>query len=110
MRKSNDVALLVGDAVPPDDGARAAQGANKHRVENCPFCGSGDVHAKPIQVMPELKPDFAVRCSNCDAIGPWAITAKLAVGLWNDGFDNARPAGRHTFGGRSRPQKQKTKS
>jgi Lar family restriction alleviation protein len=110
MRKSNDADLLVEDGdPPPDDGTRAAQGANKHRAKSCPFCGATDVHAKPIQVMPELKPDFAVRCSNCDAVGPWGFTAKLAVGLWNDGFKSSRPAADRRTRNEPPPKKQKTK-
>ena len=93
MRKIHKQALLDADAAPlSDDGARAAQGANKHRVQNCPFCGAAVGGAVAVQITSGAKPDFAVRCSNCDAQGPWGFTAKLAIELWNDGFQASKPA------------------
>jgi hypothetical protein len=80
---------LEDDAPPADGGAK---GINKHRVEPCPFCGAAVSGAVAVEITPGAKPDFAVRCPGCDATGPWAVSQRLAVGLWNFGFANARPA------------------
>ena len=93
--------MREADDTPPDDGAK---GANKHRVEPCPFCGRAGGAAVAVQITAGAKPDFAVRCPGCDATGPWAITAKLAVAVWNFGFQSSRPAS----GRRARKQSQPT--
>jgi hypothetical protein len=93
---------------PPDDGG--AESTNKHRVQNCPFCGAAVGGAVAVQITSGAKPDFAVRCSNCDAQGPWGFTAKLAIELWNFGFQATRPAAGRRTRNESRPKKQKTKS
>jgi hypothetical protein len=38
------------------------------------------------------KPDITVRCEQCDCVGPWAVTARIAVQLWNEGFEGSRSA------------------
>lgn len=96
MRKA-DLDALTADDAPPDDGARAVQGVNKHQIEACPFCGAVVGAPVAVEITSGAKPDFAVRCENCDCTGPWAITAKLAIELWNFGFQASRPAeGRRT--------------
>ena len=111
MRKIYKQDLLVEDGAPPDDGARAAQGANKHRALNCPFCGAAVGAAVAVQITPSAKPDFAVRCAACDATGPWALTPKIATELWNCGFANARPAsGRRTRGNLRRSPGERIKA
>jgi hypothetical protein len=101
MRKA-DLALLAEDDAPPDDDV--AKGANKHRMENCPFCGGAVGAAVAVQITSGTKPDFAVRCQNCDAQGPWGLSARIAAELWNFGFQASRaPAGR-----RARKQSQPT--
>ena len=99
--------MLAEDDAPPDDDA--AKGTNKHRVEPCPFCGAAVGAAVAVQITSGAKPDFAVRCSNCDAQGPWGFTAKLAIEFWNDGFQASRPASGRRTRSESRPKKQKTK-
>jgi hypothetical protein len=95
MRKT-DLDLLAEDDAPPDDGVLGANGCNKHGCKPCPFWGATDVHSGPVQIS-EGKPDHAVKCAHCDCVGPWAITVKLAIGLWNDGYESTRPAsGRRT--------------
>ena len=98
----------VPDDAPPGD--RVAKGTNKHRVQSCPFCGAAVGGAVAVQITAGAKPDFAVRCAACDCTGPWAITAKLAIGLWNDGYESSRPASGRRTRERDTTKKQKTKN
>jgi hypothetical protein len=105
MRKADLDALAEDDAPPPDDSVLNAKGVNGHGCRPCPFCLATSVHAKPIEITSGAKPDFAVRCTACDATGPWGLTPKIATTLWNEGFDNVRPA----TGRRTRPGKTENK-
>jgi hypothetical protein len=69
--------------------------------------GATDVHSGPVVVMSGGRPDHAVKCAHCDCCGPWAITAKLAIGLWNDGYESSRPAADRR---RNESQPKKTES
>ena len=104
MRKIYQDALDQGDAPTPDDSVLDSKGLNGNGCKPCPFCGATDVHSEPVVVISGGQPDHAVNCQSCDCRGPWAITPKIATELWNEGFDNARPA----TGRRTRLAKQKT--
>jgi hypothetical protein len=103
MRKA-DLDALAADDAPPDDGVLDSTGCNKHGCKPCPFCGATDAHSGPVVVISAGQPDHAVNCGHCDCRGPWAVSPKIAVQLWNEGFDNARP----TVGRRARKQPQPT--
>lgn len=96
MRKADLEALA-------EDGAKGT----KYRIETCPFCGAAPGGAVPVQITTGTRPDFAVRCQNCDATGPWALTPKIATELWNFGFQSTRPADGRRTRNESRPKKQK---
>jgi hypothetical protein len=103
MHKIHKEALAEDDASPDDD-VLDATGCNKHGCRPCPFCGATDVHSGPVVVISGGHPDHAVNCGHCDCRGPWAVSPKIATVLWNEGFDNARPAS----GRRTRKQPQRT--
>jgi hypothetical protein len=103
MRKIPKEALEADDA-PSDDDVLDAAGCNKHGCKACPFCGATDVHSVPVVVISGGQPDHAVNCGHCDCRGPWAVSPKIAVQLWNEGYESSRPA----RGRRARKQSQPT--
>ena len=103
MRKIPKEALDQDDA-SPEDGVLDSTGCNKHGCRPCPFCGAADAHSGPVVVMSGGQPDHAVNCGHCDCRGPWGVSPKIAVQLWNEGYESARPAS----GRRARKQSQPT--
>ena len=81
-------------AVPsaPETIAVGEDGTNEYGCLACPFCGNTDIQPQSLQITSRCKPDSAVICRHCDAVGPWAYTPKLAVQIWNQGFTLRRPA------------------
>jgi hypothetical protein len=65
---------------------------NEHGCLACPFWGNTDIQPQRLQITPRCRPDSAVICRHCDAVGPWANTPELAVKIWNEGFTLRRPA------------------
>jgi len=76
----------------PEMVAISEDGTNEHGCLACPFCGNTDIQPQRLQITPQGRPDSAVICRHCDAVGPWAFTPELAVKIWNEGFTLRRPA------------------
>ena len=87
------VAAGSGDAPSaPETIAVGEDGTNEHGCLACPFCGNTDIQPQRLQITPRCRPDSAVICRHCDAVGPWANTPEIAVKIWNEGFTLRRPA------------------
>ena len=89
--KTGHLEEIAGPLAPEAIGV-GEDGVNEHGCLACPFCGNTDIHPQSLQITPRGKPDSAVVCRHCDAVGPWAFTPELAVKIWNEGFTLRRPA------------------
>jgi len=52
----------------------------------CPFCGAKGYLGAEATYSHNARAgemDYAIRCGNCDALGPWGATAYIAATLWN---------------------------
>jgi Lar family restriction alleviation protein len=49
---------------------------------SCPFCGDNALHTEPNEAI-DGSSEFAVRCENCGAYGPWWDNRKGAIAAWN---------------------------
>jgi hypothetical protein len=65
------------------------KGLENFPYDPCPFCGhlhelsTSQRSMWAIQISKGCSRDYVVVCPSCGAIGPWAITKKLALKLWN---------------------------
>jgi hypothetical protein len=67
--------------------AAAVVGAPVNLVP-CPYCGqTHHLEIIKVQIVSGAKPDYAVKCEGCDAVGPWAISPRLAERCWNYRYD-----------------------
>jgi hypothetical protein len=109
---------LLGQIAAPSASETIAvgeDGTNEHGCLACPFCGNTDIQPQRVQITPRCRPDSAVICRHCDAVGPWANTPQLAVKIWNEGFTLRRPASYRAkqklarISGRAGPRKRRKK-
>src|SRR6266481_5100604 len=55
-------------------------------LDPCPFCGAKGYLGAEATYSHNARAgemDYAIRCGNCDALGPWGATAYIAASLWN---------------------------
>ena len=73
--------------IKTETNAAAVVGAPVNLVP-CPYCGqTHNLEIIKVQIVSGSKPDYAVKCEGCDAVGPWAISPKLAQRCWNYRYD-----------------------